>query len=933
MATSKTESVSSALRMTTSDLDNNSNTMEQVPQTMADCLDYDDPVAALQLLANASAQRAAEQATILEKQLQDLNRTLPELLQTPLPLDHPLHTVTACADSISGSLTKIASGGSQASREIRLLEQEKRDMDRHADALSRAVALRQQSDRAAHSFSGSAWHDAAEALKPWLEWKDRCDDLDPRIRQYTGEYSLQQLQSTYDKLQTVLLQHYEEAVQKSDLQALGQLTPILSILRLEQEGLRLYKVYLEDILDKSMQQALQQPQQSDSKQQQQPPPAYAPMGRIYNTAVATLRHHLPMVSHCLYKADGAAAVIQLVHVKTEDYVLPVIQQYQRDKQLPRVARTANTVYAALEERYTGRSSLLDEDDEDGHPTDDDEHHDCGFAKQIGSLADVDAALQETAMAVQHSETYCRFLQHTVHEVNRARRLRHDQAVERARVERERQEWATGQKQQPSSDALAEETALEYRETEILPASTPLHQAIAEVGGQYATIERCLLLASMQRAFVQSNYEDDARYYRPLSTLDHHRHHSSSSGSHGGKAASNSEQALQTTLVDTCLFAARRGTQRAFATGHTGTASAMTNFTAECLTDVLLEVLTTRAEELGVHPLKPGDGLLVGSANLFNNASNLIRQGGGVAVGGGVQPAKHREELLRKQKMEQGIARACAVLNDLAVAAHHTRQLEALLNKAIDKSFPPDTHETEHLRMCVKSLGPVAESFQTASNSTMESLESVLKPRIRSIVGDAVGSEGSSASAFMGASSVMGGGKATDREMVRMNYNLDEESYNLLQLSESYVVRLCSLLDELLEPLRRYLAPRLWDTLLLSVLSTAGKRLETSLRKCQYTALGGLTLDSDMRDLLHYGKDRLYSPEYASNQAVFKACPALSRLLQISQLMSVDDLEDVTDLIHSSKRKGNWDLKMEDVKAFLSARVEFDATKVDELLRD
>ena len=89
----------------------------------------------------------------------------------------------------------------------------------------------------------------------------------------------------------------------------------------------------------------------------------------------------------------------------------------------------------------------------------------------------------------------------------------------------------------------------------------------------------------------------------------------------------------------------------------------------------------------------------------------------------------------------------------------------------------------------------------------------------------------------------------------------------------------------------------------------------------------------MRDLLHYGKEHLHSAEYGSNPAIFKACPALSRLLQISQLMSVDDLEDVTDLIHSSKRKGNWDLKMEDVKAFLSARVEFDAAKVDELLRD
>ena len=48
-------------------------------------------------------------------------------------------------------------------------------------------------------------------------------------------------------------------------------------------------------------------------------------------------------------------------------------------------------------------------------------------------------------------------------------------------------------------------------------------------------------------------------------------------------------------------------------------------------------------------------------------------------------------------------------------------------------------------------------------------------------------------------------------------------------------------------------------------------------------------------------------------------------------MNLDDLEDVLDLISSSKRKGNWDLKMEDSKAYLSLRVEFEKSLVEELL--
>lgn len=88
----------------------------------------------------------------------------------------------------------------------------------------------------------------------------------------------------------------------------------------------------------------------------------------------------------------------------------------------------------------------------------------------------------------------------------------------------------------------------------------------------------------------------------------------------------------------------------------------------------------------------------------------------------------------------------------------------------------------------------------------------------------------------------------------------------------------------------------------------------------------------MRDFLNYAKDRLISNELDSNMALFRACTPLARLLQISKLMNVDDLEDVLDLVSASKRKGNWDLTLEDSKAFLCLRVEFQGDRINELLR-
>ncbi len=88
----------------------------------------------------------------------------------------------------------------------------------------------------------------------------------------------------------------------------------------------------------------------------------------------------------------------------------------------------------------------------------------------------------------------------------------------------------------------------------------------------------------------------------------------------------------------------------------------------------------------------------------------------------------------------------------------------------------------------------------------------------------------------------------------------------------------------------------------------------------------------MRDLFNYAKDHLDAQEYNSNVALTKACAPLGRLMQVAKLLNVDDLEDVLDLITASKRKGNWDLTMEDTKSYLSLRVEFESSRIHDLLR-
>jgi hypothetical protein len=738
----------------------------KVPKSMVEALESDDPYQALLAISQHSSSKAEILSQELSIELGYFQVELPELLHR-LPnrhdMDsHPISTAIACSDSILQSLTKIASGGSQASQEIKLLEHEKRELEEHAQDVETALILRQSSDLAAQSLSASRYESAAQAIREYnlqKEWNRLTD----RAKAYAGEYTVTQLESTQRALKTTLLELYQKAVQEADVMTLGKLTPLVQMVQMEAEAVSLYLRFLKGILAKELSEAA-----ATAANDKKPP--YLPMARVYNAAVTILRHHLPMVSHCLYRADGDAAVVQLVHVQVEQAVGPLFQAYLQSRQLATSSRNAQQIYGLLEERYSGRGDFGN-DGGGGHNNNNnnnnnnggEENDDCGFSSQVGTLSDVDAAMEEAALCLQHAESYTRFINHTVKEVNNARAFRHQKEREERRMERERKEWATGMSA-PTTVQEAKEDA-EYVPLQILPARTQLQELVAEVGGYYSVIERCLLLASMQRAF--STPEDDPRQFSPL----------------GAKANSPSvaNRAVQTSIVESCLYAARRGTQRAFATGHTGTASAVANYCADCLRGVLVEYLTRRAEDWGVTSLKPGEGLLTGSAGIFN-ASNLIRQGKTVSHAvGGVKV----DEARRRQEIEQAIAWACATLNDLDVAAHHTQGLEKILFDGVHKGFPANTHETEQLLYCVKSFAPVGEFFKLSANTAVEALVSVLKPRIRAIVTDAVGGDGTGAAGF----SVMGGSKATDRHAVRMNYDLDEEAYHLLEVSEGYISRL------------------------------------------------------------------------------------------------------------------------------------------------
>lgn len=726
--------------------------------------------------------------------------------------ENPLLSAKACTESILASLTKVASGGSQASSDLRALETKRKHTDSAGNDLQAALSLRQLASFGADALGARRYTDAARAVSDY-----KRVNPSERAKLIAGPHAIRAHERTMDVLQRTVLEQYENAVTEGDLKGLSELTPLLGMLDLADKGVGLYLRYSQTVLTSIMNSGLNEDEVVESKQNAQQAEedsgarisraeqrrrgeqkrsavtVCSKLAKIFNTAVTHLRHHLPMVAFSLGDADGDAALVQLVHVEVEKRAVELIREYLGTKQLGSFHSKARAVADLIEERYLS-GEVLDEgiDGEDGgflgisgkiSVTDKvaaiEMMDDCGFKAELGTFLQMNVGLDEVALLMQHTESYERFIRHAVDEVDKARELRRKQK----RGDRKKR-WLA-QLENEGKDATMEEAVLfdkkenedqaKQRVQDVLPSQTQLNEIIAEVGGYLSGIERAFLLGNLQRAFYNISIPDD-HSFTPITIL-HANRPSNAAGCF----------ALQSTLVEECLYAAQQSTLRAFATGHSGTASAAANLCSDILGRVLLESMSQRAEA-GSSMLRPGDGLLSGQGGLGQAAYSVMstaQKGLTNATKGkraGIVGNDNKEERAAlKKQTDEGIARSCASLNDLEVAVDYTRRLEGKLIQEMESTFPSGK-KTFQLRQCITSLSTVMEVYQNSSKEAAEQLIAIVVPRVRSIVNECAGQESSTSTSFMT------GGTAV-ATTVQMNYHLDDEAYELAQISEGYMTRL------------------------------------------------------------------------------------------------------------------------------------------------
>ena len=169
-----------------------------------------------------------------------------------------LQTALVCSESILSSLTKVASGGSKASTEMRSLENERREVDDEADAIAAALRLRQLASGAADALTGRRYADAVKMVAEFdrimeatanlggdaihvtaSEGKEDGDDDNndndnddddrpqplPTPLQIAGTHTHSSYSQTRSVLRQSILERYEQAITNSNFHSIGTHPP------------------------------------------------------------------------------------------------------------------------------------------------------------------------------------------------------------------------------------------------------------------------------------------------------------------------------------------------------------------------------------------------------------------------------------------------------------------------------------------------------------------------------------------------------------------------------------------------------------------------------------------------------------------------------------------------------------------------------------
>ena len=157
------------------------------------------------------------------------------------------------------------------------------------------------------------------------------------------------------------------------------------------------------------------------------------------------------------------------------------------------------------------------------------------------------------------------------------------------------------------------------------------------------------------------------------------------------------------------------------------------------------------------------------------------------------------------------------------------------------------------------------------------------------------------------------------------YDLNEFEFEENQANDPFAKAYITHLHEMLTGLKVCLHKESFGQLLVQVATCTAELILSGMEKHEFTALGGLQLDKDIRIVLSYFVSNINELE-CDNVSPRDVRHAFRTLHQSAALLNLDELEEVYEIYQSSFRGVQWSIDANTVRKWLLKRIEFATQK-------
>nr|CAG4648541.1 EOG090X02VY [Polyphemus pediculus] len=243
--------------------------------------------------------------------------------------------------------------------------------------------------------------------------------------------------------------------------------------------------------------------------------------------------------------------------------------------------------------------------------------------------------------------------------------------------------------------------------------------------------------------------------------------------------------------------------------------------------------------------------------------------------------------LQSSDTEKAKANFLTTLNNVETSIECVETLENSIASEIQANFGNTlaSRDQEKLQSCLAGLKITANKFRKLSDFGHEQLKSsAIKPRIKPWVD----------------------------HFLSVNHDIDEEEFSGYEAQDPFIQELIAHLDGFMNGFKETMTPNNYQSLITTLTSQVALQFEKVIVKTNFSRLGALQLDKELRALI----------AYLSASTTWTIRDRFIRLTQMVTILNLETLAEISEYWGPNTNSITWRLTSSEVRHILTLRTDF-----------